>query len=101
MIHKHFENGEGIPNRARPVRAVSGASHMGPQPAQGGAYHESANELGNPHMMTWRDEGRVLTMKGVNLVSTRVEDGAMKARKEETRVQTAGGYACGTRMDDA
>ena len=39
--------------------------------------------------MTWRDEGQSLdySKKGVNLVATRVEDGGMEVRQEETRVQ--------------
>jgi len=31
-------------------QGLDGASHMGLQPAQGGAYLQSANELSDPHM---------------------------------------------------
>jgi len=34
------------------------------QPAQGDVYRESVDELGDPRMTTWRDEGRVLTIRG-------------------------------------
>src|SRR5260221_6323373 len=86
MIPKLFQHGEGIPNRARPARAVtvSNASLMGLQPAQGGAYRESAGKFGQSTHDGLMQRGASLDYlrKGIDPMVMRVGGGG-KAHKEK------------------